>query len=65
MGSFNSGIAKEGLTQGRVSSTFNGAYEFSAFLLLILPIYLELFFETEKKKDEISFYKLNDVILYI
>lgn len=50
MGSFNSGVAQDTLTQGRISSTFNGAYEFSAFLLLILPIYLMLLLNKGKNK---------------
>lgn len=62
MGSFNSGIAKDGLTQGRISSTFNGAYEFSAFLLLILPIYLELFFETNRKK--LKYFIISTIMLF-
>ena len=49
VGSFNGGVEKETLTQGRVSSTFNGAYEFSAFLLLLLPIYLN---EILNNKDD-------------
>lgn len=40
LGSFNHGEMLTTLTQGRVSSTFNGAYEMSAFLLLILPFYI-------------------------
>ena len=40
IGSFNKGEMLSKLTQGRVSSTFNGAYEFSGFLLLFLPFYL-------------------------
>ena len=40
VGSFHSGEIVDGLNQGRVSSTFNGAYEMSAFLLLLLPMLL-------------------------
>lgn len=40
IGSFNRGEFVSTMTQGRVSSTFNGAYEFSAFFLLLMPIYL-------------------------
>lgn len=40
IGSFNHGEMISSLTQGRISSTFNGAYEMSAFLLLLLPYYL-------------------------
>lgn len=50
MGSFNAGEAKETLTQGRVSSTFNGAYEFSAFLLLLLPVYLNKILNLKEHK---------------
>ena len=49
MGSFNKGEALSTLTQGRVSSTFNGAYELSAFLLILLPYFLyAIFFVKEK-----------------
>lgn len=55
LGSFNRGEALSTLTQGRVSSTFNGAYELSAFLLLVMPIYLNKII-VEKK------YKLKDIM---
>lgn len=48
IGSFNKGQMIEQLTQGRVSSTFNGAYEFSAYLLLILPYFLYNLFRNKK-----------------
>lgn len=48
--SFTAGGMVSGLTQGRVSSTFNGAYEMSAFLLLIVPFYIYKCI----KKDEIT-----------
>ena len=40
IGSINRGEYTNLLIQNRVCSTFNGAYELSAFLLLLLPIYL-------------------------
>ncbi len=49
VGSFNAGEALDYLTQGRVSSTFNGAYELSAFLLLLLPIYLYNIFSKSRQ----------------
>lgn len=48
VGSFNKGQALGQLTQGRVSSTFNGAYELSAYLLLILPYFLYNIFKNKK-----------------
>lgn len=51
VGSFSSGEAMSSLTQGRVSSTFNGAYELSAFLLLLLPIYLYNIFNKKGKMN--------------
>lgn len=50
IGSFNRGEMLTTLTQGRVSSTFNGAYELSAFLLLLLPHYLKKLIEPSKEK---------------
>lgn len=50
VGSFNRGEMLSTLTQGRVSSTFNGAYELSAFLLLILPYYVKKIIEPGKEK---------------
>lgn len=50
IGSFNRGEMLTTLTQGRVSSTFNGAYELSAFLLLLLPYYLKKIIEPGKGK---------------
>lgn len=50
IGSFNRGEMLDTLTQGRVSSTFNGAYELSAFLLLLLPFYLLSFVKEKKNK---------------
>lgn len=50
IGSFNRGEMLTTLTQGRVSSTFNGAYELSAFLLLLLPYYLKKLIEPSKEK---------------
>lgn len=50
MPSFNRGEMVTGLTQGRINSTFNGAYEFSAFLLLILPLYLNAILTNKSKK---------------
>lgn len=49
MGSFNRGEAISTLTQGRVSSTFNGAYELSAFLLILLPYFLYSIFFVKKR----------------
>lgn len=52
IGSFNHGEMLSALTQGRVSSTFNGAYEMSAFLLIILPYYIyNLFFKKNVAKN--------------
>lgn len=53
-GSFNNGIYISGLTQGRISSTFSGSYEFGAFLLLLLPYFFKNFLDNkngEKKVD--------------
>lgn len=50
IGSFNRGEMIDTLTQGRVSSTFNGAYELSAFLLLLLPYYLLSFVKERERK---------------
>lgn len=50
IGSFNRGEMLDVLTQGRVSSTFNGAYELSAFLLLILPFYLISWIKDKENK---------------
>ena len=49
IGSFNAGEALDYLTKGRVSSTFNGSYELSAFLLVLLPIYLYNIFSNSKQ----------------
>lgn len=40
VGSFTRGNLIEDISGARLCSTFNGAYEFSAYLLLLLPIYL-------------------------
>ena len=54
VGSFNRGEMLDTLTQGRVSSTFNGAYELSAFLLLILPYYIyNLLYNVDSKLKNI------------
>lgn len=50
IGSFNRGEMLDALTQGRVSSTFNGAYELSAFLLLLLPFYMINFIREKKNR---------------
>ena len=50
VGSFNRGEMLSTLTQGRVSSTFNGAYELSAFLLIILPYYINSLLKDKKYK---------------
>lgn len=48
VGSFNKGHALDYMVQGRISSTFNGAYELSAYLLLILPYFLYDMFKNKK-----------------
>lgn len=52
VGSFDRSNYTTQLIQGRVCSTFNGAYEMTAFLLLLTPIYLYKIFS--KKIDIFS-----------
>lgn len=52
IGSFDRSQYLSTLIQGRVCSTFNGAYEMTAFLLLLAPIYLYKIFS--KKIDIFS-----------
>lgn len=49
IGSFNHGEALDVLAQGRITSTFNGAYEFSAFLLFLLTYYLVNIFDNKNR----------------
>lgn len=66
IGSFNHGEMLTSLTQGRVSSTFNGAYELSAFLLIILPYYLEkLYYQKGNKLKNIFFILIITYCIYI
>lgn len=58
LGSFNRGEMLDVLTQGRVSSTFNGAYELSAFLLLLFPFYLLSFVRKKRGRILNLFYML-------
>lgn len=62
VGSFNRGEILDTLTQGRVSSTFNGAYELSAFLLLLFPFYLLGF--VKEKKNRLSNFIYMSLIIY-
>jgi len=62
IGSFNSGKLLAIMTQGRVSSTFNGAYEFSAYLLILLPFYTyDLFVKDNAKIKNI----INIAIIFL
>lgn len=66
IGSFNKGEFQSTMTQGRVSSTFNGAYELSAFLLLLLPYYLNnMFFKNEKKFKNFIFSFLITICIFL
>ncbi len=63
LGAFQNGKMIDGLIQNRVCSTFNGAYELSAFLLLLLPIYLyDIFYE---KKTILKSSFLTGAILFM
>ncbi len=59
MGSFHAGDMISTLTQNRVSSTFNGAYELSGFLLLLVPYYINSLFKNK------TFKKSNLIMLFI
>lgn len=51
VGSFKDGSYMSALTQGRITSTFNGSYEFGAFLLLLLPYFCTNILESKKKRN--------------
>lgn len=66
VGSFNSGKLLAKMTQGRVSSTFNGAYEFSAYLLILLPFYTyDLFVKGKAKIKNIIYVIMIFLCIYM
>ncbi len=66
VGSFHAGDIMSTLTQNRVSSTFNGAYELSGFLLLLVPFYVYSIFKLNKYKiSNIVFLLLIFFIIFI
>ena len=55
MGSFNAGGYSPNLHQGRITSIFNGSYEFSAFMLIITAYYISsLSFKGFKKNSKLN-----------
>ena len=66
IGSVNGGEIQSTMTQGRASSTFNGAYELSAFLLLILPYYLyNIFFKNKSPLKNFLFSFLITICIFL
>lgn len=65
IGSFNRGEMLTTLTQGRISSTFNGAYELSAFLLILLPYYINNIINNNNKGKNIIFALIITYCVYI
>lgn len=53
IGSFSNGKYLNGLTQGRISSFFSASYEYGAFFLMILPVYVENLIEKKNIKKNL------------
>ena len=66
VGAFNRSEYGSSLIQNRVSSTFNGAYELSAFLLLLLPFYCyKVFLEKKISLKNIFILIMIGILIFI